>query len=218
MDFTTFTEVDEDSAISKTSSTITVVNAYPRQKEYYVYKDMGTGYWNADFEINVDVYIGPVDDNALFIVFMLSNFIGDAFDHQIGTKDYLKLQFYRSGASYTITFQERNSASVVSDYGTFTASTNYYFTIKRDEAVGTYGTAYCYVYSDSDREILIDTLTITLTEKQDFRYIYGFSVYNNENDSAQMSCNVSNLELIDPMPSASISPSPSVSPSISPSV
>jgi hypothetical protein len=52
-----------------------------------------------------------------------------------------------------------------------TTNTFYYGKLTRDESVGTYGELKLQVYSDANFTTLIQTLTITLTEKQDFRYL-----------------------------------------------
>jgi len=51
-------------------------------------------------------------------------------------------------------------------------NTTYYNKVKRDEAIGDNGTLYMYIYSDAGRTNLLDTLSVALTSKVDFRYFY----------------------------------------------
>lgn len=206
-DYTTFgTNVDEDGSVSETASTITVSSADTRQQNYYIQKDMGAAYFDGDFSFNVDVEITSDSTKSLAIVFMLSNAIGDLYDLDNADEDYLVCYFNRdSGDSKRLLLRERNGAATVQDEATYSLSTDYYLTITRDESIGTYGTLYCYIYSDSARETLVDTLTVTLTEKQDFQYICGFGGNNDEDATydGAVSGTISNLRLLGPAISVS---------------
>jgi hypothetical protein len=81
----------------------------------------------------------------------------------------------------------------VGDGGVFIQNTNYYVTVKRDESVGTYGTLYCYIYSNLDRSTLVDTLTVTLTEKQNFQYLFGMISYDGVSGGNDWDGTISNL-------------------------
>jgi len=92
----------------------------------------------------------------------------------------LSLDFYRTGATPRILLNENiGVGNRQSSIYSITVGTTYYLKIVRDESVGTYGTLYCYIYSDSARTTLLDTLTLTLsTAKYDFRYLYALASYN----------------------------------------
>jgi hypothetical protein len=125
---------------------------------------------------------------------MVSNDLGNRQALYSTGKNFLSVDFYSSTA-FTIYLREYDAtAGHTTDSYVGSLATVYYLKIKRDEAVGTYGTLYCYIYSDSARTTLLDTLTVTLhTSKKDFQYIYGF------NNSADASTNISgyseNLDL-----------------------
>ena len=73
-------------------------------------------------------------------------------------------------------------------------NTWYYCEIERDESTGTYGTLLCRIYSDESRSTLVDTLSVTLHKKADFRTVYAVSsFYNNYN--RPYSQNIKNLDL-----------------------
>lgn len=80
-----------------------------------------------------------------------------------------------------LTLQETNSTVDTTDSttaGLISHDTNYYLTIARDDDAGTYGSLVCTIYSDSQRANVVDTLTVTLTEQQNFRYLFAMNAYN----------------------------------------
>jgi hypothetical protein len=90
--------------------------------------------------------------------------------------------------------QETNGAADATDSSVgLSGDTNYYVTVKRDEDTGTYGTLYAYIYSDISRSTLEDTLTVTLTEKQDFRFLYGMISYDGATGGATWDGTIENL-------------------------
>lgn len=94
----------------------------------------------------------------------------------------------------SLTLQETNGSSDTTDQSSeLSTDTNYYLTINRNESEGTYGKLYCYIYSDSIRSTLVDTLTVTLTEKQDFRYLFGSTSYDSATGGKAYSGTISNL-------------------------
>jgi len=84
--------------------------------------------------------------------------------------------------------------------GVLSLDTWYYFRIKRDEAVGTYGTIYCDIYtSEVDRaneENAFANLSITLhSAKRDYQYIYGLCNWAHATNSNSLDCDVEDLYL-----------------------
>lgn len=80
-----------------------------------------------------------------------------------------------------LTLQETNSTVDTTDSttaGLITYNTNYYITIARDDDAGTYGSLVATIYSDPQRATVVDTLTVTLTEQQNFRYLFAMNAYN----------------------------------------
>jgi len=128
----------------------------------------------------------------------LSN--GAAFNHDgsllavaHGTSPYVTIY---NGIYSHLTLKETNGATdTIDSYTSLSQNTDYYLTLKRDEAIGTYGTLYAYIYSDSARTTLVDTLTVTLTEKQDFRYLFGMISYDSATGNNAWSGTISNLVL-----------------------
>ncbi len=94
----------------------------------------------------------------------------------------------------SLTLQETNGAADTTDQSSeLSTDTDYYLKVTRDESEGTYGKLYCYIYSDSVRLTLVDTLTVTLTEKQDFRYQFGSISHDGTTGGKAWSGTISNL-------------------------
>jgi hypothetical protein len=188
-DFTTYTEVDGGADTAYTTTAGSVQFTVPRDETSYIYKDFGTDYFNGDFEHRVKVNI---NGGGIAYVWGLANSLNDFKTIIDASEDYLAVMF-NSGNQLAGIF-ESDGGSSESDTFTYADSTDYYLKIKRDESVGTYGTLYCYVYSDAAYSVLVDTLSIELGEKEDFRYMYVLSSHNNSN-ATELSGTISNLQL-----------------------
>lgn len=170
--FTTYTENDTSGTITVTSSKIDV-SAIPEQDDDYVVKDKGANHFDGDFEHLTEAYINSSTVNGIHaIVWGMAN-----VSNMVSTDGNAKL-FVRAyddtSAQFTCGYESAQ------DVGSVSANTLYYLKVVRDEAVGANGTLYCYIYSDSGRTTLVDTLVQALASKTDFRYIYGFANYGNE--------------------------------------
>jgi hypothetical protein len=71
-DFTTYTEVDEDSDITITSSTLITVSTMIRNVTSYVYKDFGVDYFG-NFEVWTDAEITAAQSTASVTILGMSN-------------------------------------------------------------------------------------------------------------------------------------------------
>ena len=194
-DFTTYTEVDPNAHITVTSSEVTFTGL-TRGEDAYVYKDMGIDHFDGNFEHLIDITISASVDSALNFLWSLTNLIDDMKGIADVAGDSLSIEFYGNATDGPIIrIAELNSGTwaTTANY-LVTLGTTYYLKIRRDETVGTYGTLYCYIYSDSARTNLLTTLSLALTKTQDFRYIYVTQTYNSANTYA-VSGSSANLDL-----------------------
>jgi hypothetical protein len=171
-DFSGYTETDPNSEITVTSTKITGTN-FRRPQSAYVYKDKGADHFNADFEHFLTAYLASISTgNASF--WILSNYVGNAVNQKANTNAHLRGCIDHGGGTPIMQLVEWADPSEYADNYAISTGTPYYLKVKRDESVGTYGTAYIYIYSDSSRTTLLDTLSLTLhVAKRDYRYIYG---------------------------------------------
>jgi len=195
--FTTYTEVDPNSHLTVTSTKVTFTNI-SRNEDCYLYSDKGTGHFDGNFEHLLTINTTAESNYSTNSYWGLFNSIDDA--NNAGDGLYLIVR-YNSGLGEPRAlriYEKESSTAYYTSAFEYSLSTDYYLKIKRDESVGTYGTLYCYIYSDSDRTTLVSTLTLTLHSKQDLRYVYAAqSQY--DGSSMARSGYIENLDLQEPV-------------------
>ena len=170
-DFTTYTEVDPNNHINKTSNHVDFKDY--RNEDAYLYKDKGAGHFT-DFEHKIDARINSHSGNSLAYFWMVSNDVDDVNGLRLAGKSFLAAVIGFYGTSYYIQLNEFYLGTEYdSTYSSVSAGTTYYCTIKKS------GTAFtCKIYSDSARTNLITTLSLTLHENTSKRYIFVCNTWN----------------------------------------
>ena len=214
--FTTYTETDPNARIAVTASRITST-LLTRDEDAYVYADKGVNYFAGNFthELTVRVTGGAVSGTMGMVAWAITN---DIDDYQgLGTLSKSGL-FVLLGRNFDATpyFQatERDSGTEYSSATPYTGviNTDYYLKIVRDETVGTYGTFYCYIYSDVGRTTLVATLSVTLhTSKKDFRYIFGALSSDTNEPATTISAYSEALEIVSNISSPVVTTEPCTS-------
>ena len=178
-DFTTYTEVDTGGFLSQTTDR-SLWTGIHLGADAYLYCDMGIDHFDGDFEhlLTASTTLSAPDIDCETGAWGMANDLGNWYTLQAGNRSGLVLNFsiYDTyGVSFGMTIAELDSGYNYTDrWQGGTSETVYYPRIVRDEAIGTYGTFYVYIYSDPDRTTLLDTLSIVLhSSKKDYRYIYG---------------------------------------------
>lgn len=175
--FTTYTEEDVVADRVTVTATKCDVIALDLDENVWVYK--GGKSFDGDYEHLLTIYSDMDADWERCCMWMIANIIGDYADVDAQSEDGHALRFIRrSTNSPRIELVELRGGSENLDTYTCSGQTIYYPKVKRDEAVGANGTLYGYVYDDSGRESLVDTLTRTLGAKVDFQNIYGMAGNN----------------------------------------
>ena len=199
-DFTTFTEVDPNGRISKTSSRVTWT-LLQRDEDAYVYKDKGASFFNGDFVFELDVRLTGGSNNGFVYYWALANLVDDAKGIQDASGDSLGIIIkIGSAVSRRIVLEEVDGGSAFGDGAGFEIpfDTTFFLTIKRDESLETHGKIFLFIYSDSGRTTLVDTQSITLhSSKKDFRYLYGCQSFNAAT-AETLSAFTENLEFFSP--------------------
>jgi len=198
--FTGYTEEDPNEKITVAANTVSW-EELSRDEAAYVYKDFGADYFAGYFSINLAVYTDDHDVSGTGSVaaFALTNLVDDLRGIFVADGDYIAISHAAYiGGHYRITLIVINDgASGGSDNTAKYAielDKTYYLTLIRNETVGDYGTLYLLIYSDSGRTDLIDTLTVTLQKKVDFRYL--FAVVTQDDGGSQWHTGATmNLEL-----------------------
>ena len=175
-DFTTYTEVDGPGRFSVDSATqITITNA-DRDEDIYIVKDKGAAFFSADYEHWFTMQFAA---NALYqgTYWSITNTSGSSAAACEGAGDDCHRVLIHNGSN-ALYLQEFNNAVGTEDSMINASTITLYNKVIRDESVGANGTMYLYVYSDATRLILLDTLTVTLTENQDFQYLFAVAGSN----------------------------------------
>ena len=198
-DFTTYTEVDPTNDITVTSSSISFTGL-PRNADAYVYTDKGINHFDEDYTLYFDVNIATVGGAVGQYTYgpVVADYIGSYDDGEgAGAGDAHVCFFYRSGVSTLRMYaRELNNGTTTSSSIVFPLmDTTYYGVMFRDDDDGAFGSLKCELFSDSDRTTSAFSISVNLTEQQDFRYLYG---YMNEGDtnSEDSAGNFDNLEEI----------------------
>jgi hypothetical protein len=201
-DFTEYTEEDPNTRITVDLNTITFTGI-DRQETAYVYKDKGIDHFNEDFEILFEAQVGVITSYGIVGTVYLANMVGT--DKQIDNANESaighRLVHNNGVAGYRHQLIEWDAGTFYSDIGTIAQNTTYYHKFVRDESVGANGTAYDYIYSDSDMTNLVDTLSVALhTAKRDFRYIYGLIGLGDSVNSYKITGFIEDLDLQEEIP------------------
>jgi len=194
-DFTTYTEVDPNNNIDLVGTNH--IDATVRRLENaYLYKDYGIDFFT-DFEHLLDFRCQDINDNALYIEWMLTNDVGSLSELIAGSKTLLYIRTYRmvAGGTRSFSLNEVVTGTVYSDgCNGLSVATWYYLSI---EKVGVSLT--CKIYStselrDAGGDADVDTLALTLHSDWSFRYVYAVSSYN-DGYAFQGDADIENLDL-----------------------
>jgi len=187
-DFTTYTEVDPNSHISVTSTTIDA-DVYENE-EAYVYADKGADHFGAAFEHDIEVT--PDDWSSYWSEMgfgILTNVVDGWKDLRNLSKQAVGIQLY--GNPSAITFYIRDCEDGSNDSGGAVAEgTTRYLTIERTSETDIEAR----IYSDSGRTTLVDTISTTITSGRRYRYIMPASSYH-VGQAQEAFATVANLDL-----------------------
>lgn len=198
-DLTTYSEVDPNGWLSRTS-TVETVTGLRRTAIAYAFKNYGSGFFSTHTiteKFALDVSSCPQLSFVYCAGFALeegaygtsgtraSNGISVSLYSSINNVFQVYVEEYDGGVNYS------SAASANKSLGT-----TYYLTLVRDPSVGTYGTAYLYIYSDANRTTLLDTLTLGLHGSvKSYSHHYTVQSYNDGNASTGISMTLSGFTI-----------------------
>jgi len=192
------TEQDVQTRMTLTSAKKITMADLDDDEEVWLYIDKTAGYFNGNFEFNTQVNCtaNAASDDTCGL-WAITNTVDTLTDIDAATGDYLAVYWEETGGSDYIKLEECNAGSLTVDTSSAVSkATEYYLKIKRDESVGTYGTIYCYIYTVGIDGTLFDTLTVTLTKKQDFRYLFWMIAHEAGTTGCAWDGTIQNLKLV----------------------
>ncbi len=197
--FLIFQKTDPNSRITVASTRVTWA-AIERNETAHASFDEGVTFFDSSFVHLLTVSATAIGNGMASFHWAVANDIDTFKAIQDASGSYLYFAFQGLSTTISLTINEMDAGTSYGD--SFAAArstiegTIYYLKIVRDETVGTFGTLYCYIYSDAARTTLVDTLSVALhTSKKDFRYIYAFQGYGVAADTATASGYSENLDI-----------------------
>lgn len=179
-DFDTYTEVDPNSHISPNGTKVDWIGI-TRNEDAYCYDDKGINHFDGDFEHLVEMYCDSASDAGVQVNhWAITNEVDDEWGLILANKSLLSVALNSGASDWGLYIRESDSGTLYQDSKLNLAfDTLFYLKIKRVESIGTYGTIYCYIYSDASRTVLVDTLSIALnSSKKDYRYYWCVQSFN----------------------------------------
>lgn len=151
---------------------------------------------NSDFENTLEIKVTANSSGILYpwvLSIAFANDVGYLIDNDVQTLHCLK---WRTDSKLEL-IEHQVGVGTLSDVSStvFSLNTTYYIRIVRDEAVGTYGTLYCYIYNDAEYTSIIEILSVVLRVKSDFTRLWGAGAQQNGAGGASISALISNLKL-----------------------
>lgn len=185
-----FDETDVPGRFALTDATTVTITNLDNDEDVRLSQDMGAGFFSGNYDIRCKLNISKCTFNGGiggFFPFMVVADANKSFeDLDAGGHNAHAVGFYNDGNDYSIRIYEiyNNTFAMHDESPDLSLSTDYYIHLKRDESIGTYGTIYVYIYSDSGFSTLVDTLSGTLRESSmpDMRYLFWG---NNWDDPAE---------------------------------
>ncbi len=191
--YTGYTEVDSPGRLTVATNQIDCM-LLDDDETSYIYKDFTSNYFSGDYECRLH-FKHTAGTTGTVYLWAMTNDIASPIGTLIDANNDLQCLSYSNNV-FTLT--ERNNTASTSDTSTHASpaiaiNTDYYIRICRDEATGTNGTLYAYIYTDSNYQDLCDILSVTLTEKKDFQFLWAVSGVGNGGGETTISAIIDHL-------------------------
>jgi len=168
-----YTETDPESNLTVADDKIIFDNV-DYATGCWVNRIFAVDYFDVSFKHKFQFKVTNCDNDCMLGIWSVANHNGSINAIASNNFSCLSLVIGRTDNKYVLQLIEIDDGTIHSVNAIISENTNYYITMVRNENVGTYGALYCFIYSDSDRDTLLGTLSITLhTSKKDFRVLYA---------------------------------------------
>ena len=174
-DYTTATVLGTTANIAITPYQLTYTG-FDRNNDVRLTWDDGVGFWNGDITVDVDHYSNSSSDtNGICTIVDLSkNYTAGNVGSSPTPQDSIHLYIAATATNANIVLQEYDGGTRYSTTYLTSLDTDLYLRLRVVRGVGSFGTVYLDLYSDSARTSLTTTLSITLhSSVKDYRYVYA---------------------------------------------
>ena len=168
-----YTEVDPNSHITINNATDVTLNGLTRNEDAKLYIDHGANYWSGDWDWKFNVY-GDTDadtQNAISMPVTLTNSLDNPKAIDVAGGSWQGWWVYDSASVHRMCLYECASGGLYGDIYSAPINSRIWINYKRDDSVGSYGELTGLCYSDA-YSTLVDTLTLSLHAKIDWRYVH----------------------------------------------
>lgn len=172
-------ETDPNSRITVTPTRVECFGTQRDEDARHV-DDKGVNHFSGDFTHLLEVFLSSSSTGSgVGFPWQIANDLDDVKGLIDASKSNLYCQNFHAVNPQIFIAEQDGASNYVDGSITLSEDTIYYLTIERDESVGSFGDITCFIYSDSGRTTLVDTLNVVLhTSKKDFRYIYAANTFN----------------------------------------
>ena len=174
-DYTTATVLGTTANIAITPYQLTYTG-FDRNNDVRLTWDDGVGFWNGDITVDVDHYSNSSSDsNGICVPICLSkNYTAGNFSPSPTPQDSLNLYVAATATNALIVLQEFDGGTRYQSTYSASLDTDLYLRLRVLRGVGSFGTVYLDLYSDSARTTLVTTISITLhSSVKNYRYVYA---------------------------------------------
>lgn len=191
-DFTTYEEHDPTGKITVDASRITWASLN-KVDEGYVVEDMGSGHFG-DFVHRFEVRLTSTVSYSEVGLWCVSNSKYSPWLIRFSQAIYV-LWEHRDGYN-RLRLDYKDGANPADDHtgpGVVQKNETYYLTVERSG-----GSVTCKIFSDAERTVLVDTLSITMfVPERTYRYLFGFAGFDADATNYPTSGYVENLLLVE---------------------
>lgn len=190
--FTTYTEEDTNNKLTVAAAKAEGADV-DRDEDVYLYKDRGADHFDA-LDIDFELYVASTSVYGGFAGIAIANTVGSINDfaatdiacviYESEDPPNLYCQVYLVRGNFVDTDQVPVS--------TINHNTIYYCTMSRDAGNDTVTLK---IYSDAERTVEVDTLTVSGFGVTKYQYVYGFINRNDGNSNYDFDGYVENLDL-----------------------
>jgi len=189
--YTGYSETDAASRLTVAANTLTI-GGLDDDEDLRLTKDFTSGYFSGDFEHTLEIKVTTGTGAESCYVWALTNSVANPLGTlRSAAADMLALQWLDG----TLVLIEVETSEYTDTSTALSLATTYYLRVVRDESVGTYGTLYCYIYTDREYCNLVDTLSLTLHAANDWQYLWGCGGVGNGAGGTAFSGTIANLTL-----------------------